>query len=1251
MPAASKQKSPPLKALQTKLRGLQTSFNNMYQFMQLCRTDTKLVEVNVRLEQLDPMWDKMIEALDELESHEETPDNTEDFVKDRIDFENRFYELKSFLVDKIKEDGDTSALNQTTRSLDNAPTGSTPHVRLPQITLPKFDGKIDEWLTFRDLYTSLIHWQADLPDIEKFHYLRSQLEGEALAVIDSLPLTKANYTVAWELLTKRYSNTKVLRKRQVQALFELPFAKRECAADLHSLLDTFEKIVKTLDQVTPQQADYKDMLLLHLLSSRLDNATRRSWEEWSSTKDIDTVKDLTEFLQRHIRILESLPNRSTDQKMEPSQSKYPKKASTVKAFNTTVQNPSASAKCVACSCNHPLYQCQSFHSLPVPERDALLRSNSLCRNCFRRGHHAKDCNSKFTCRQCKGKHHTLVCFKGKANEGKPNNNTDLKASDKSEEIPEAKVVNLATTTNTTLSCNTTTSSTGVLLLTAVVILEDDQGHKVHARALLDSAAECNLISKRLRKYLSVKEESSMVEVVGIQGLATKVHGKITVHIHSRVSDFKQTMEMFVLTKIAAQMNTALIDAAKWNIPSGIELADPNILQDDHVDLVLGAEFFFEFFSSNRRIRLGDNLPSLVDSVFGWVVTGRYAVNAPTKSVLCDVALTSRLEDMLERFWKCEDVGLETNYSPEETRCENYFLQTTQRDASGRYIVSYPRIDELLTKLGESKAIAERRFLQLERRLGRDVELQRQYKAFMLEYETLGHMRLVSQEEKADITRCYLPHHPVVKNESTTTKVRVVFDASAKTASNLSLNDSLCVGPTIQEDLRSIILRSRTRQIMLVADIEKMFRQVEVCPQDRPLQSILWRTSANDPLSTYELATVTYGTKPAPFLATRTLVQLASDEETRFPLAATAVREDFYMDDAITGADDANTAKELRIQLQSMLELGGFKLRKFASNCETVLSGLPKEDLSIQTDDGISLDNDCMVKTLGLIWMPHTDVFRFKFDIIPLHSSDRLTKRKVLSIIATLFDPLGLIGAVITRAKIFMQLLWQLEDSSKGKLAWDSPLPTNVAEEWIRFHQQLPSLNNIRVERLVMLKRPKSSQIHIFCDASQKAYGACAYIRSEDVLERIKVALLSSKSRVSPLKTQTIPKLELCGALLAAELYSKINRSNSGKDDQQKLRNHSFVPALYERGCFTSPWTGGSDDAKVKSIRVSAANGIELFGHCSMSFVRRRQAGNLDVSPKRDQASAWRQEMNRYAYCTTTESHLATFENASTAQLQ
>lgn len=171
---------------------------------------------------------------------------------------------------------------------------------------------------------------------------------------------------------------------------------------------------------------------------------------------------------------------------------------------------------------------------------------------------------------------------------------------------------------------------------------------------------------------------------------------------------------------------------------------------------------------------------------------------------------------------------------------------------------------------------------------------------MREYIEQGHMQRITEHENESPPTYHLPHHAVIREESTTTKVRVVFDASCKTSSGPSLNDAMLVGPTVQDDLRSIIMRSRTHPIMLIADIKQMYRQILVDERDTPYQRIVWRQSPEHPLETYELKTVTYGTASAPFLATRVLQQLADDEQHDFPQAANVLRKDFYVDDLITG---------------------------------------------------------------------------------------------------------------------------------------------------------------------------------------------------------------------------------------------------------------------------------------------------------------------------------------------------------------
>ncbi|XP_058816400.1 uncharacterized protein LOC131679681 [Topomyia yanbarensis] len=1148
--ASSTKKSPSLKLLVTKLKDVQSSFDDIYRFVEDFKENTTTTQIEVRLEKLDELWEKFSDTLIELKSHDDYAAKGDDYEDERLDFSDRYYRAKSFLVDMAKERQEAPAMEQSIRVGDTSVHSTMDHVRLPQIKLQTFNGDIDEWLGFRDLFTSLIHWKADLPEVEKFHYLKGCLQGEPKSLIEPLQITRANYQVAWEMLLKCYNNSKQLKKRQVQSLFKLPALTRESVADLHSLLEGFQRVVQTLDQIV-QPHDYKDLLLVNLLSARLDPITRRGWEEHSSNKDQDSLNDLTDFLHRRIQILEALPSRAVDTRgVQQSQPPLKPKLFAVKnSFNTVQANHS---NCVACKSSHPLYQCGKFREMPVSERDVLLRNNSLCRNCFRQGHHAKDCQSKYSCRHCKGRHHTLVCFRAGRNEkpkdtaGSQGSNASVSQDNSSSSIAtpssssSSQVANMAAT-EVSLVGSVHRHSSQVLLATAVVIIEDDGGTQYPARALLDSGSESNFISERLSQRLKVDRDKVDISILGIGQRTSKVKQRIQATVLSRVTDFSRAMSFLVLPKVTVNLPTVNIDTIGWPIPRDVELADPAFGVSQSIDIVLGIESFFEFFQTGRKIPLGERLPSLNESVFGWVVCGDSSVPDKTLNISCNVSTTEGLEELMARFWTCEDMGSTRNNSPEEARCEEQFVRSIQRGESGRYTVSLPKDEDKLKQLGDSRGIAFRRLQGTERRLERDAALREQYKAFMTEYVRLGHMQRVDTTIPNTDKRCYLPHHPVVKEASTTTKVRVVFDASCKTASGVSLNDTLLVGPVIQEDLRSIILRCRTRQIMLVADVEKMFRQINVNPDERHLQSILWRSSPRDEAVTYELNTVTYGTKPAPFLATRTLKQLAMEEEQRYPLAAKAISEDTYMDDVLTGSDNAAEALKMRIQLDKLMASGGFQLRKWASNCVEVLRGIPEENLAIR-DSEIELDPDPSIKTLGLVWQPRTDVFKFQFSIPSIDDNLLITRRQFLSIIATLFDPLGLVGATITMAKLFMQQSWMLRDEHDQRFGWDQPLPSMVGETWRKYHQQLHLLNQIHVDRCVIIPRAVVMEFHCFSDASLKAYGACLYVRSIDTAGRVKVQLLTSKSKVAPVKCMTIPRLELCGAVLAAQLFQKVQQA-------------------------------------------------------------------------------------------------------------
>jgi hypothetical protein len=236
-------------------------------------------------------------------------------------------------------------------------------------------------------------------------------------------------------------------------------------------------------------------------------------------------------------------------------------------------------------------------------------------------------------------------------------------------------------------------------------------------------------------------------------------------------------------------------------------------------------------------------------------------------------------------------------SKEEKLCEAHFQRLTMLYEEGRSVVRLPVLPDALT-LGESRQQAVQRMKKLERRFSKQPELEKEYVKF-IEYAAFGHMKEV-YEDSGSSMGFYLPHHCVVK-ESSTTKLRVVFDGSASSSSGVSFNQVLMVGPTIQPDLFSIILSFRTHVIAFSADIAKMYRQVSVHPDDRDLQRIVWRSSPEEQLKDYRLTTVTYGTSPASFLATRCLCELAVRGQEEFPKASDALLSHFYVDDYLGGA--------------------------------------------------------------------------------------------------------------------------------------------------------------------------------------------------------------------------------------------------------------------------------------------------------------------------------------------------------------
>ncbi|XP_055623704.1 uncharacterized protein LOC129767108 [Toxorhynchites rutilus septentrionalis] len=907
-------------------------------------------QIQVRIDLLDDLWKRFCEIQDEIEIYEESEDS-EDLSEQRVSFQNIYVDLKSSLITKLPRDN----LVSTSR----VPTGQvqpqiTQAIRLPEIRVPEFDGNPEKWIEFRDLFKSLVHANGQLTSVQKMHYLKAALKGEAHQIISSILVSTENYQIALKAIEERYDNPNLLIKRHISALFSIPTLKRESASGLSELLDQFDRHVSVLNQLEGPDRHWNSVLV-ESLSRRLDSVTLREWEKQCKDNERPTYEQLVNFVRKQARMLLSVKLSQNASVFSNDEKRPTKTGSTLVATEPSIRCPQCgyhmakncnSANCGVCGNRH--------HTLlHLPTADSLDRSqtNSRVSHSFIANEQSVESEEQLYPNQyntqsyntspsgSKSTHmpvvHTLATLSSTTS------TTVSSLSAHSEENkPESTLTQMYPSRN--IGCE-------VFLATALIKVKDlfDRNHFV--RIVLDSCSQCNFVSESLVMKLGLKRSKTNVDVIGVGTGKVHITETVMLNIKSRVSKFEAAVSCLVIPKIPAILPSKNINISKWNIPSNVVLADPRFNISAGVDVLVGAELFFSLLESSR-ISFAQGYPLLQSTVFGFVVSGMYS-SAANQSPICIISTANSLETMLQRFcWEIENFDVGRALTLDEQRCEDHFRRTVSREPDGRYVVRLPLREDRLPYLGDAYQLAQRRFLSTERRFRTDSNLRDSYHQFMDEYARLGHMQRTTH-------------------------------------------------------------------------------------------------------------TVTYGTTCAPFQATRVLMQLADDEESRFPLGAKIIRKNTYVDDTLAGGDNLNDVVNAAAQLRLLLAAGGFSLRKWCANDAKVLREIPPDLIEMPSE--IEIDRSSSVKTLGLLWNPHIDQFAFK--IPDLSSTDTISKRVVVSEMAQLFDPMGLVGSVVAAAKIFVQRLWI------GQHTWDEPLPDELKDWWQDYREQLPLLHQLRVPRRVITK--------------------------------------------------------------------------------------------------------------------------------------------------------------------------------------
>ncbi|XP_024886772.1 uncharacterized protein LOC112464165, partial [Temnothorax curvispinosus] len=329
----------------------------------------------------------------------------------------------------------------------------------------------------------------------------------------------------------------------------------------------------------------------------------------------------------------------------------------------------------------------------------------------------------------------------------------------------------------------------------------------------------------------------------------------------------------------------------------LQLADADPSNQDRINLLIGADIYGSILLEGLR-KGSETEPVAQRTIFGWVIFGPYSsIRNVDQTTSLHATVSPLVDDELRKFWELEEIPFTRPLTKEEEYCENLFVSSHYRRPNGRYVVRLPFKRDAVTEFGNSLQIAVKSLIRLETRLSRNPALHEAYNRFLTEYEQLGHMTRITPSDQVGSSTFYMPHHPVLREANSTIPLRVVFNASSPTNS----------------------IRH---------------------PSDTDYQRIVWRPCPNGPIVHGRLLTVTYGQKPSPYLAKRSVKQLCIDEGARFPLAVLVLEESTYVDDALFGAYKQFQILEMRDQLNNLLKLRGFQLRKWASSHEELLTDVP-----------------------------------------------------------------------------------------------------------------------------------------------------------------------------------------------------------------------------------------------------------------------------------------------------------------------
>lgn len=1019
----------------------------------------------------------------------------------------------------------TAAVSASTAAKTD--TGDKLLGRLSARNLPTFSGNPTDWLRFKNAFKTTTDI-GQYNEAENISRLQRCLSGEAWEAVSALLITTTSADEVISTLEMRFGRPELILHKLIDEIKRIP-KLTGARSELIVLATKVCNCVSAIEATSNNGYLHSNELASEVMSKLTEPLIYR-WLDYNA--DIEESEPRLQTLSRYLmheakRVCKGgaveLPlkiNRASIMRrpvlnMIEDKVDTDTENETVEEINAVSEHPrrrrndkkkvDTPDSCQVCKEDHPTDTCQTLLDAVVDKRWDVVCEKRLCFRCLNGKHRRDRCKSKQRCVTCQGNHNSIL------------HRDDLMRTTRND-------VQISEVTANVWAA----PKRRVLLKVLPVTLEGPAG-AVDTYALLDEGSTVTLVEQKIADEIGARGVSNSLSLRGPTGNSNILNSEVvTLTLRSKNG------ETYVLDRVRTMENLSLPPQSfdQSYLEKFTHLHDIPIESCSRRPTILIGQDFWELIITRdfRRGRKNEPVASLTR--LGWVLHG--CTSATTKNTP-EFSLHLRedcghLDDMMKGFFALESIGIrprEHKRLSTDERHALHILDTKSKKVGDRWETGLLWKSEDV-ELPNNKTYAENRLRSVERTLDSDPAAAADYVKQVTNFLDKDYAEKVQQPLTGKRV-WYLPHFGV-RNPNKPGKLRLVFDAKAETKGK-SLNSELLTGPDLLNSLIGVLIRFRERQVAVSADIREMFLQIKIIEEDQKAQLFFWRgMDRTMQPQLYKMTSMTFGATSSPCTATYILRRNADAFATSHPRAVAAIKRRHYVDDYLDSVDTEEEMKQLVTDVTNIHLAGGFDIRGWASNRPNVL---PQQT----SPDAISLlqQDNAMERTLGLTWTPSTDKLGFDLSLKKIKREvaeglRRPTKREMLKIIMSVFDPLGILSPLSVRGKMLLQLVW------RTRLEWDQIINDEIAQKWFQWLEDLKRCKNYTIPRCFGFKSFDKLELHTFVDASEQAYAAVVYLRQENY-----VAFVAAKSRVAPIKTTTIPRLELQAALMGARLGATAER--------------------------------------------------------------------------------------------------------------